>query len=634
MSGRTILAMPFLGAALSFLTGLAVAQTVPDASVWMAQAKQCNVQAMSDPAAAAALAEGLLARKGLPPVPQLRIWTCLAMAQDMLGQYDRAEASVHEVEALADRPDIPPQERLPAWFTMSGILIHAGQAARALALLERAQALAIAQQDRTGQVNALLSLGNLHAMALNDETGALGYFDRAIALAGDGGGLPPGMVALIHYNRGYALLSMDRHADALAAFGEADRIAARMPGGDSLRYRIAGHRAWILALQGQVDQARRSFSRVLAWQRTHDLVAASVTLMRMARLELQDGRPRQALPHAEEALRLADQGHFRDEQRQNLEMLIRIHAALGDSAQVERYAGLLGESARQDGQTATLVSLARLQARAQQSLTATAEQSRVQLARAQTLSNVVLGVLAAVLAGGVTALWWMGAGRRRAERESRLDPLTGLINRREADRQIVGLSVPPAGSGPRCALLMIDIDHFGAVNDEHGHAGGDQVLVAMAARLRSACEEDDIVARWGGEEFLVARADTSMEAAFALAEHLHGQLAGLKVPLPEGGIAEVTVSVGVAPWPFFACSEGQFWTEALRMADLALYTAKRSGRDAWAAIWGTAESGDRVHLRDVRADPGKALSMGWVASGGSRPMDWTGSGRAGQGGHA
>jgi hypothetical protein len=92
------------------------------------------------------------------------------------------------VGALADRPDIPPQERLPTWFMMAGILTHAGQAGQASALLERAQALAIAQQDRIGQVNALLSLGNLHAMALEDVSGALGYFDRARALIGDGRG--------------------------------------------------------------------------------------------------------------------------------------------------------------------------------------------------------------------------------------------------------------------------------------------------------------------------------------------------------------------------------------------------------------------------------------------------------------
>jgi tetratricopeptide (TPR) repeat protein len=179
----------------------------------------------------------------------------------MLGQYDAAEASVRELGALADRPDIPPQERLPTWFMMAGILTHAGQAGQASALLERAQALAIAQQDRIGQVNALLSLGNLHAMALEDVSGALGYFDRARALIGDGRGLPPGMVALVHYSRGYTLLLLKRYAEALAALDEADRIAVRMPDGDSLRHRIAGHRAWIEVEQGQVGPARQSLAR-------------------------------------------------------------------------------------------------------------------------------------------------------------------------------------------------------------------------------------------------------------------------------------------------------------------------------------------------------------------------------------
>lgn len=624
MSARTVLALPFICSGL-LAAGHATAQTVPEASVWMAQAQQCSVQAQSDPAAAVALAESLLARKELPPVPRLRIRACLAMAQDMLGQYDAAEASVRELGALADRPDIPPQERLPTWFMMAGILTHAGQAGQASALLERAQALAIAQQDRIGQVNALLSLGNLHAMALEDVSGALGYFDRARALIGDGRGLPPGMVALVHYNRGYTLLLLKRYAEALAALDEADRIAVRMPDGDSLRHRIAGHRAWIEVEQGQVGPARQSLVRVLAWQRKHDLVAASVTLTRLAKLELRDGHPRKALPHAEEALRIAEQGHFRDERRESLEVLVRLHAALGDSAGVERYAGLLGESAKQGGQTAALVSLARLQARAQQSLTAPAQQSRVELARAKTLRNAAVAALVGLLAVGGAALWWMSTRQRRAERASRLDPLTGLANRREADRRIGELPALPAGSGSRCALLMVDVDHFKDVNDGHGHAIGDKVLVAVTSRLRSACDEGDIIARWGGEEFLVARADTSMEAAFALAEHLRGQLAGVTVPLPEGGAVAVTVSVGVAPWPFFADDGREAWTDALRMADMALYVAKRGGRDAWAAIWGTSASGDHVELRDVRADPEKALAMEWVAIGGNRPMNWSGA---------
>ena len=79
---------------------------------------------------------------------------------------------------------------------------------------------------------------------------------------------------------------------------------------------------------------------------------------------------------------------------------------------------------------------------------------------------------------------------------------------------------------------------------------------------------------------------------------------------------------------------GEAWTEALRMADMALYVAKRGGRDAWAAIWGTATSHDHVELRDVRADPERALAMEWVAIGGNRPMNWSGAAKGADRDHA
>src|SRR5690606_29338464 len=100
------------------------------------------------------------------------------------------------------------------------------------------------------------------------------------------------------------------------------------------------------------------------------------------------------------------------------------------------------------------------------------------------------------------------------------DPLTGLHNRREGTRLIEALPpASPAGEG-RHALLLVDIDRFKAINDTHGHAVGDRVLAQVAARLRQACEDNDILARWGGEEFLVVRPDASREATFAFADHL------------------------------------------------------------------------------------------------------------------
>ena len=169
-------------------------------------------------------------------------------------------------------------------------------------------------------------------------------------------------------------------------------------------------------------------------------------------------------------------------------------------------------------------------------------------------------------------------------------------------------------------MLLIDVDRFKAVNDRFGHDGGDRVLAQVARCLREACDAGDLVARWGGEEFLVLREDTSQEAAFALAAHLRAQIESLKVESAAGEPQQLSVSIGVVPLPLFPAGAG--WQEAVRAADRALYAAKRSGRNAWVGLWGVAEGVDAGRaLADMQA----ALAEGWFEVGGNRPTDWSGA---------
>lgn len=148
------------------------------------------------------------------------------------------------------------------------------------------------------------------------------------------------------------------------------------------------------------------------------------------------------------------------------------------------------------------------------------------------------------------------------------DPLTGLRNRRFVQHHLE--AALRAGD---VAVMMIDVDRFKAINDGHGHAGGDKVLQEVAERLRSQLRAADVVARFGGEEFLVVLADAPPDEAVAIAERLRAALERTPIPTGQGEVS-VTVSIGLAITP-----TGVSASEAIAAADVALYRAKSLGRN-------------------------------------------------------
>ena len=152
------------------------------------------------------------------------------------------------------------------------------------------------------------------------------------------------------------------------------------------------------------------------------------------------------------------------------------------------------------------------------------------------------------------------------------DPLTKLSNRRFILTQLAAAVSAARRHERPLSIAMIDIDHFKAVNDEHGHAAGDRVLAAVANALRRHLRAEDQLGRLGGEEFLALLPDAGARAAATTAEKLRGEIAALAV-VHDGGELAVTISAGWAAW------EGESPEELLRRADEALYDAKRAGRD-------------------------------------------------------
>lgn len=164
--------------------------------------------------------------------------------------------------------------------------------------------------------------------------------------------------------------------------------------------------------------------------------------------------------------------------------------------------------------------------------------------------------------------------RRNAELEqlARTDVLTGLANRRHAD-DVLRATIASARRHDRTlSAVLVDVDRFKAVNDAHGHAAGDAVLREIAVRLAAGLREEDVAARWGGEEFLLLLPDSP--DATVVCERLRASIAG--TPINVHGVLQLSVSAsfGWAPW------SGEETGEALvGRADVALYAAKDGGRD-------------------------------------------------------
>ncbi|MBD0330803.1 MAG: diguanylate cyclase [Thermoleophilia bacterium] len=163
---------------------------------------------------------------------------------------------------------------------------------------------------------------------------------------------------------------------------------------------------------------------------------------------------------------------------------------------------------------------------------------------------------------------------RVVERQALVDALTGLANRRRAEEALARELARADRYATPVSIVLADLDDFKAVNDGHGHEAGDEVLRACAAVLAAGVRAVDLPARWGGEEFLLLLPDTDAAGAAAVAERLRAALASTRMLLPDGAVARVAASFGVASFPPAGSRE-----ELLAGADAALYEAKRAGKD-------------------------------------------------------
>jgi diguanylate cyclase (GGDEF)-like protein len=201
--------------------------------------------------------------------------------------------------------------------------------------------------------------------------------------------------------------------------------------------------------------------------------------------------------------------------------------------------------------------------------------------------------VAAALADSMSLALSNIALREKLRTQSLRDPLTGLYNRRYMEDALERYVSLGERSGSATSVLMIDLDNFKRLNDEHGHAKGDAVLRDVASQLVTALRPSDVVARYGGEELIVILPNCGLEDAVTKAEMLRLRLFGLS----DAHGAAVSASFGVATVPETSTNAA----DVIPMADAALYRAKKAGKNC-------VVTSDKRAPRDDKTPPRLAVT--------------------------
>jgi len=165
--------------------------------------------------------------------------------------------------------------------------------------------------------------------------------------------------------------------------------------------------------------------------------------------------------------------------------------------------------------------------------------------------------------------------RSRLEHQSIRDGLTNLYNRHFMEISLDREVRRAARNHSDISILMLDVDHFKKFNDTYGHEAGDCILREVAETFRLSVRAEDIICRYGGEEFVIILPETSQDSALERAESIRHSVSELRVRFRNEALREITISIGVATYPL----SGSTLEEMLRAADRALYMAKHGGRN-------------------------------------------------------
>ncbi len=578
---------------------------------------------LADPARAVVELEALDSQ--VQPADRAHWLTRLALERNAAGDAAGARQDAARLRTLAD-----PLAETAALLALGSIERTRGSAPAAWRLLTAASH-ALPASGPDWLRFPLVSTRARAAEAVGKTEDAVVLYQQAIDLA-DRMGMPSRQSIARQY-LAWLYTGLGEH-DSARRLVDSAREFAMLDGSAIVRSRLLNVESYRLAELGDRAGARAAQLEALALARTAGAKRAqALMLANLADDFLRDGDYGAALAHAQEALPLAralhdpsalsvaliNRGFARVMLRQfsagaeDIETVLALEERNGNVAQMARllqesgtYFERAGELRAAWSAYARLRPLAERVSRKEQQEALLGlqegfehkqrERELKELAQAREFEEATLQAqslklgawLLAALAGAL-ALALLGGLVLRARRTNQAlavvnadlqrlgeqDALTGLANRRCLQRVMKETDADASLDG---SIFLVDIDHFKRVNDLHGHAIGDMTLVAVARRLQNAVRSEDLVVRWGGEEFLVLARGIGADEVRRLAQRMLDSIADSPVTQGDAEI-KVSVSVGYARFPIEPGPLPVHWEQAIELIDAAMYLAKAHGRN-------------------------------------------------------
>ncbi len=503
---------------------------------------------------------------------QANLRSSLGVAQAQQGKLDDALDAMLEAFRLFEQTEEGPSSQL---------LRNIGAISVYLEDWERSVTFSRMAIDKDGADNPAAAdvYSNLAAalIAQGDFEAALEALQRGIAL-GEAHGQPN---ASAISNLGYVLRELERPEEALAHFERAAELNRAASDSGSLAISLKNLGETLIRL-GRRQEAYVVLQESLSAYRQADIKVKRLELYPVMVENLEQ------LQHYPEALAMMREYRQLSEELVNADAQTRV-AELQTAFDLERRERELAESERE-----------RLEGEAELAALR-AEQSQQRLVRTLLLVGVIVLALFLILLMRSLRLRTR-ANRLLAEKNAEIeeqrkalaeknsllhrqsveDELTGLGNRRSL-RQLLEAPLPATLVDRPVLLVLIDLDRFKGINDRYGHPVGDEVLARFARLLQSIAGPDDALARWGGEEFLWLRANSTIAEAASCFHKLADCLRDADLEI-DGHRLSITCSMGVAPVVLSGKDPQASLDLALKIADAALYEAKHAGRDGWAGF--------------------------------------------------
>jgi diguanylate cyclase (GGDEF)-like protein len=515
------------------------------------------------------------------------------------GQFERARADIERYGELVS-PDGDPDAAGEVLFMLGTLEAEQGRLGQALDLFHQARQ----QVNQGDDANLQARVYNALGITLNfagDEAGARDYFERALEIARGAG--EQRLVATLLSNLAAVLTVLESPQAGIALYREAIAIAEQQDRTTFVALQRGLLCEQLLAL-GNLNEAERYCGEALpVLEAAGEIRHLAGLLMVVGDLAAARGDTARALEHYERSLVTAG-GLVPSVELDVLEKLAELQAAARHwQPAVEAYQRLAEHRARMRAQERDDLirelevafqlehrdkEIEMLRLRDELQTAQISQRNAFLLVLLIGLGLAVLSALGAWRAYRDKARLEQRLGIRNAELEqalekiselARLDSLTGLLNRRaleEVGWQEIWRAKRTLAS---LALVVADVDFFKQLNDAHGHVVGDEVLQQVAARLRESFRDIDLLARWGGEEFVLLLPDSTPEQAIEALERLRADLAAHPFQTSVGPI-RLTMSFGVSE------VQGDL-DQAIDQADRAMYQAKQEGRDC-IVVWAPA----------------------------------------------